>query len=70
MYTYVLELRFILAAYWKSIPCLSNNISFLYDFVWQLYTLTPYIYIYIYLYKRLIPEQYEWDTFITLTVLG
>ena len=22
------------------------------------------------IYKRLIPEQHEWDTFITLTVLG
>ena len=33
MYTYVLELRFVSAAYCKSIPCFSNNISFLYDFV-------------------------------------
>ena len=32
MYTYVLELRFVPAAYHKGIPYFSNNSSFLYDF--------------------------------------
>ena len=33
IHTCLLELRLILAAYCKSIPCFSNNIVFLYDFV-------------------------------------
>ena len=63
MYTCVLELRLTLAAYYKSILYFYNNIVFLYDFVQYLYTFMPYI-------KRIISEQHEWDTFITLTVLG
>ena len=63
MYTYVLELRFVLAAYCKSILCFSNNISF-YMILYDIYILLCHI------YKRIILEQHEWDTFITLTVLG
>ena len=33
MYICVLELRLVLAAYWKSIPCFHNNIAFLHHFV-------------------------------------
>ena len=33
IYTCLLELRLTLAAYCRSIPCFSNNIVFLYDFV-------------------------------------
>ena len=33
MYTYVLDLRFLLAAYCESIPYFSNDIPFLHDFV-------------------------------------
>ena len=33
IYTRLLELRLTLAAYCKSIPCFSNNIAFLYNFV-------------------------------------
>ena len=33
IYTCLLELGLILAAYCKSRPCFSNNIVFLYDFV-------------------------------------
>ena len=63
MYTCVLELGLTPAAYCKSIPRFYNNIVFLYNFVRYLYTFTPYI-------KRIILEQHEWDTFMTLTVLG
>ena len=63
MYTYVLELRFVPAAYCKSIPCFSNNILF-YMILYDICILLCHI------YKRIILEQHEWDTFITLTVLG
>ena len=33
IYIYLLELRLTPGAYCKSIPCFSNNIVFLYDFV-------------------------------------
>ena len=33
LYTCLLELRLIPAAYYKRIPCFSNNIVFLYNFV-------------------------------------
>ena len=43
IYICLLELRLTLAAYCKSILCFSNNIAFLYDFEWYLYTFTPHI---------------------------
>ena len=62
MYTYVLDLRFLPAAYCQSIPCFSNDISSLYDFC------MTFVYFYT-IYKRIISEQHKWDTFTTLTIL-
>ena len=63
MYTYVLELRFVPAVYHKSIPCFSIILHF-YMILYDTCILLCHI------YKRIITEQHEWDTFITLTVLG
>ena len=64
MYTYVLELRFVLAAYCKSIPCFLKIIFYFYMILYDICILLHHI------YKRIILEQHEWDTFITLTILG
>ena len=66
MYTYVLELKFVSAAYCKIIPCFSNNLI-IFHFYMILYDICILL---CHIYKRIIPEQHEWDTFITLTVLG
>ena len=64
MYTYVLELRFVLAASCKSIPHVFLIIFHLYMILNDICILLHHI------YKRIIPEQHKWNTFITLTILG
>ena len=63
MYTYVLDLRFLLATYCQSIQCFSNDISSLYDFC------MTFVYFYT-IYKRIISEQHKWDTFADILTKG
>ena len=60
-YIGTLELRLILAAYYRSIPCFYKIV---YVFVLYLYMFMPYIYM-----KRILTEQHDWDTFTTLIIL-